>query len=252
MAAKQFVKAPRYLLRKHNILRMVKRLSGVQTFVDVGCGAGELANTLGTKGYTGIGLDFSESAIATANQIGEAYSVTSQVRFEQKDVTQLIQEKKQFDLVICCEVLEHVEDDGALLNKLIAASKGYLIISVPAKQKLFDDSDAKVGHYRRYEQTDLRQLLESHGLKIMEFSAYGYPLTSLVRILRKPLFKRTAAKATMDDRSKESGINPVALPAWLSKINMETAIKPFYWFSLLFNRFNLSEGYVVLAKLPNK
>ena len=57
---------------------------------------------------------------------------------------------KKFDVVICLEVLEHVEDDCALLKDLLKHGKR-LLISVPAKQKLFDASDEAVGHYRRYE-----------------------------------------------------------------------------------------------------
>jgi len=59
----------------------------------------------------------------------------------------------KFNTIIYLNVLEHIEDDINEINK--AAEKlnqnGYLIILVPAHQKLFNKFDKAVGHFRRYE-----------------------------------------------------------------------------------------------------
>ena len=58
----------------------------------------------------------------------------------------------KFDNIIYLNVLEHIKNDKKEIN--IAMSKlnkeGYLIILVPAHQKLYTKFDKEIGHYRRY------------------------------------------------------------------------------------------------------
>lgn len=245
-----FYKAPRYLFRKLNILRILKEQNDIKTFVDVGCGAGELALTLVGKGFSGVGLDYSADAIKTAESLRRKKNISDKklalIKGDQSELG-----RKKYDVVICCEVLEHVKEDAALLKKLIAVSNKYLLISVPAKQKLFDESDEAVGHFRRYEKEDLIKLVETNGLMIKEMVNYGYPFTNTIRFARRAMFKRVLKKSkshSMEKRSKGSGINPIKLPSFLIKIDIEKLIVPFYHFSRLFNKTNLSEGYLVLCE----
>lgn len=243
-----FYKAPRYVLRKRNILSFTKNLDA-KTFVDVGCGAGELACTLASTGLSGVGLDFSDNAIETANTLKKSRKIPSKnLEFIVGDQKKL--GTKKYDLIICCEVLEHVEDDKALLKTLVGISKKYVLISVPAKQKLFDDSDKAVGHFRRYEKDQIKELITSNDLDIVKFASYGYPFTNMVRLARKVFFKIKLKndKQSTENRTKDSGINPIKLPSAFSKIDIEKIMIPFYWFSRLFNRTNLSEGYLILCK----
>jgi len=244
-----FYKAPRYLFRKLNILRITKKLDA-KTFLDVGCGAGELACSLAESGMKGIAVDFSEDAIAVAENLRKQRGIDGkQLNFKLGGLENV--KGKKFDLVSCYEVLEHIKDDKALLKELITYSNKYVLISVPAKQKLFDASDEAVGHFRRYEKKNLIKMLESQGLQILEFSNYGYPFTDAVRVGRKVFFKvklRRDGGASMKNRSKESGINPIKIPTKLTKINLEKPIVPLYHASRLFNRYNLSEGYLVLCQ----
>lgn len=244
--AKPFFKAPRYLLRKFNILSLVKNHSEIKSFIDVGCGAGELTCSLAERGLKGIGLDFSDDALKTANGIKAERKLTdTQVTFKKGSPNTL---KTRYDLVIACEVLEHVKDDRKLLKELVTLSNNYVLISVPARMKYFDEFDEKVGHFRRYEKDALVQLLESGGLQVIDFRAYGYPLINFTRLLRKAGARFVKKQKSMEDSTKQSGINPLKLPGKISSLNIEPGMKPFYWLSLPFNRLNLSEGYLVLAK----
>jgi 2-polyprenyl-3-methyl-5-hydroxy-6-metoxy-1,4-benzoquinol methylase len=134
-----FFKAPRYLFRKKNILRLVSQ-TNAKTFLDVGCGAGELACTLAEHGLKGTAVDFSENAIEVANTLRKSRNITEKkLTFKLGGLENVV--GKSFDLVSCYEVLEHVKNDKALLKELITYSNRYVLISVPAKQKLFDSSD---------------------------------------------------------------------------------------------------------------
>ncbi|USN96599.1 MAG: methyltransferase domain-containing protein [Candidatus Nomurabacteria bacterium] len=245
-----FFKAPRYLFRKHNILNLISNRTDIKTFLDVGCGAGELACTLAEMGKKGVAVDFSESAIAIATSMRKSRSIKqSDLTFKLGGLENVA--GKKFDLVTCFEVLEHVKNDKKLLHEIVKQSKKYVLISVPAKQRLFDASDEAVGHFRRYEKEELLKMLDGANLGVITFINYGYPFTNAVRISRKSAFiiKLIRNKKTsMKNRSKDSGINPIKLPTALTKLDIERVIIPFYHMSRPFNRFDLSEGYLVLCE----
>lgn len=71
-------------------------------------------------------------------------------------------------LVLLMDVLEHVEDDHALLRDIIGrrsvAARARLLITVPSYPGLFCAHDRFLGHYRRYSAPAFRALSMSSGL----------------------------------------------------------------------------------------
>jgi len=244
-----FYKAPRYIFRKKNILNWIKKLE-FKTFIDVGCGAGDLDCSIAQQGKQGKGIDFSEEAIKNCIQSRDDHGLTkTEIIFERQNALNLVG-KETYDIVICCETLEHVKKDAEMIETLYSLSNRYVLISVPAKHKLFDHWDIMVGHYRRYEKKDLIALLRENDLKIIRFANYGFPFTDIVRYLRRIIVKpdEKIKKHSMEKRTKKSGINPVQPPKLLYKVNLEYVLTPLYWFSKLFNNYNFSEGYLVLCE----
>ncbi|MDQ3123747.1 MAG: class I SAM-dependent methyltransferase [bacterium] len=239
-----FFKAPRYLFRKYNILRIINRLP-VKSFVDIGCGAGELACTLAEKGYKGMGIDFSGDAIAVAENIRKQRGISRAIlKFKKGSLSEL---PIKFDLLISCEVLEHLENDRKFLKDIHKYSD-YFIFSVPARMKWFDVFDEKVGHFRRYEKKSMIQLLEDEGYEVIEFLSYGYPFINVTRLARKALASKVHKQKSTEEMTKQSGINPIKTKFNLGKLNIEIIIKPLYYLSLPFNKYNFSEGYLVLCE----
>jgi SAM-dependent methyltransferase len=72
------------------------------------------------------------------------------------------------DSICYINVLEHVQDDLAELLKAREALKprGRLILFVPALEWLYSDQDRSIGHFRRYTQEKLQQLVRSAGFAI--------------------------------------------------------------------------------------
>jgi len=58
----------------------------------------------------------------------------------------------KFNTIIYLNVLEHIKEDVDEINSALNKLKpgGYLIILVPAHQKLYSKFDKAIGHYRRY------------------------------------------------------------------------------------------------------
>lgn len=75
---------------------------------------------------------------------------------------------ERFDTIIMVNVLEHIEHDEEFINLAhqSLAPGGTLIVFVPALQRLYSPLDKAVGHYRRYEKTQLHALLAGGGFDI--------------------------------------------------------------------------------------
>ncbi len=93
------------------------------------------------------------------------------------------------------DVIEHIESDENFLDTLNAISKktspAYCLVTVPAYQSLFSEHDKMLGHYRRYDLTQLKDLCTSHKMEIKDS---GYFFFSL--LLPRFIFKRFNNKKT--------------------------------------------------------
>ena len=76
-----------------------------------------------------------------------------------------------FDLISLFDVLEHVEDDQVFLASVVEnclRPGGLVILSVPAYGALYTRHDTALGHFRRYEPSRIRHLLDQTGLTILQ------------------------------------------------------------------------------------
>ena len=96
--------------------------------LDVGCGAGLLAEPLSRLGASVTGIDAAPEVIAVARD--HAASMGLEIDYR---VTAVEKIDGQFDLVTSMEVIEHVADPAAFVNSLAwrLAPDGLLILSTP-------------------------------------------------------------------------------------------------------------------------
>lgn len=82
-----------------------------------------------------------------------------------------------FDTCFALNVVEHVENDALAIRNMLQLLKpgGRLIILVPAYQWLYNPIDTSLGHYRRYTQHSLGELMKVHGAleKLFSFNFTG-------------------------------------------------------------------------------
>jgi glycosyltransferase involved in cell wall biosynthesis len=88
--------------------------------------------------------------------------------------------ERQFDTVICLNVVEHLEDDVNALRNIRAAleDNGRAIILVPNGPNLYGSLDRVLGHYRRYTRQQLIEVCEQAGFrveKVLKFNRVGAP-----------------------------------------------------------------------------
>ncbi len=118
----------------------------------------------------------------------------------------------QYDLVCMFDVLEHIEDESAVLTDVrsLLNSTGKLIVTVPAYQWLWGTHDEFLHHKRRYTLQRLDQGLKAGGLlplKLSYFNTWLFPLVAIGRFFDK-FFKPTSSTGT--------GIPPAGVN-WLLK-----------------------------------
>ena len=81
---------------------------------------------------------------------------------------------KKFETIIYFDVIEHIENDLKEIKeaKKKLKKKGYLIINVPAHQYFYNNFDKSVGHVKRYNKKDFRDIEKKTGLKIDKLIYY--------------------------------------------------------------------------------
>ncbi len=106
------------------------------TALDVGCGAGLLAEPLARMGAAVTGIDAAPENVAAAKAHAAAGGLS--IAYRAAPVEVLVDEGSTFDLVTCLEVVEHVVDRPAFLGHLwtLTASGGTLVMSTPNRTAL--------------------------------------------------------------------------------------------------------------------
>lgn len=120
--------------------------------VDFGAGIGTFANAMWKKGFLVHSIEPDEI---------QSRFIESQGLPVQSSLSCVGHNK--IDFIYALNVLEHIEDDGAVLMQmhLSLVPGGFVFIYVPAFEILFSSMDHKVGHFRRYTKKDLIAKLKS-------------------------------------------------------------------------------------------
>jgi 2-polyprenyl-3-methyl-5-hydroxy-6-metoxy-1,4-benzoquinol methylase len=103
--------------------------TGAKTAHEVGCGEGELAIRLAQSGIAMRGTDAFSQVLEEAHRRAAAAGV--EIDFEAMPVEDLDPARHSAELIVCCEVLEHLEDPERALDVLAALARPWLIASVP-------------------------------------------------------------------------------------------------------------------------
>lgn len=105
---------------------LVQQLQGRQ-FLDVGCGEGfamqAVLSPLAGAQIVGVDLVYFAAAIARQSNPGAHFTVANALRLPFAD--------KSFDVVVCMEVLEHLDHPDSGLAELKRVARQHLLLSVP-------------------------------------------------------------------------------------------------------------------------
>lgn len=146
------------------------RQSGATTVHEVGCGEGFLATALAGTGHYVRGSDVSADTIARARR--RAAGLGLEIPFRVTSLYELTPERDAAELVICCEVLEHVPDPGRALAVLAGLARPHLIVSVPheplwrllnlARGRYWRELGNTPGHIQHWSRAGFCRLVQEH------------------------------------------------------------------------------------------
>ena len=151
-------------------LRQLVERTGARQVHEVGCGEGFLARQLAAQGCDVRGSDLSPTTIAEARR--RSAEVTPPITFQVADLYELNPGRDAAELVICCEVLEHLPDTARALDILNQLARPHLIVSVPkeplwrilnvARGRYWSELGNTPGHLQHWSRRGFTELLEQH------------------------------------------------------------------------------------------
>jgi 2-polyprenyl-3-methyl-5-hydroxy-6-metoxy-1,4-benzoquinol methylase len=103
--------------------------TGAKDAHEVGCGEGELAIRLAKRGIRMRGTDAFPQVLEEAR--ARAATAGVEIDFEAAPVEDLEPERHSAELIVCCEVLEHLDDPERALDVLAGLARPWLLASVP-------------------------------------------------------------------------------------------------------------------------
>jgi 2-polyprenyl-3-methyl-5-hydroxy-6-metoxy-1,4-benzoquinol methylase len=164
--------------------------SGAREAHEVGCGEGELALRLAARGLRVRGSDTFAEVIAEARR--RAADAGADVAYEARPVQELQPDRDGAELIVCCEVLEHLQDPEGALEVLASLARPWLIVSVPreplwralnvARLKYVGELGNTPGHLGHWSKRSFLRLLERH-LEVVEVRS---PLPWTMALCRNP------------------------------------------------------------------
>ncbi|OGH02248.1 MAG: hypothetical protein A2798_03950 [Candidatus Levybacteria bacterium RIFCSPHIGHO2_01_FULL_37_17] len=103
------------------------KFTNINSVLDVGCGEGFTMQRMKDAGIgkTREGVEYSKDAIAIAKKLYPDLNI------KQGDIYNLPYKANSFELLVCTEVLEHLEYPKKALLELVRVSKKYVLLSVP-------------------------------------------------------------------------------------------------------------------------
>ena len=170
-------------IRARNIFSLIPADRHYKRLLDAGSGTGVISFKMGRRFPEAnvLGVDLNEDAVRIGNYISNKIKSTN-VKFRKSAIEDL-DEKDQFDLIVCVDILEHIENDLKaikVLFRLIRAG-GILLLHIPSLYRRYpvwrkiENFDVPTHVRRGYEPHVIQEIVRQAGFTIMDTGfTYGF------------------------------------------------------------------------------
>jgi SAM-dependent methyltransferase len=167
--------------RRGIVLDQLRRFRARGPMLDLGCGTGGVLSHLSALGPA-CGIDPSAEAVRFCHRRGLPVALARGDALPFADGT--------FGAIVALDVIEHVDDDVALLREArrVLRPGGLIVITVPALPWLWSSHDDVNHHRRRYVRLTLDRSIRSAGLQPRVMSYYNallLPLAATRKVIHR-------------------------------------------------------------------
>lgn len=216
-----------FLARQRIVMHLLQRrlkLSRDAVVIDVGCGTGAMLEGF-QQHFQAWGLDISPLAVefCQAQGIPNVYL---------GELSGFAGRERPPDLVTVLDVIEHVDDDVAMLRGIHQCLRpgGHVLVTVPAFQALWSRHDDLNHHRRRYRKRQLDERLRKAGFAVDWISYYNFWL-----------FPLACAQRLAEPFIPSSSDSVLAMPPpWLNAVFTAVFASERWWLSRFSAPFGLS------------
>ena len=152
-------------------LTQLVRRAAPSSIHEIGCGEGYWVLRWIKEGLVTSGSDFSSKIVEIARENATTQGISPDV-FSRRNIYDICPGQIEADLVVCCEVLEHLEDPERALSIVQSLGARHVILSVPrepiwsamnlARGKYISNMGNTPGHIQRWSQRAFYELVARH------------------------------------------------------------------------------------------
>lgn len=215
----ELIDAHNFRSREEYVLHLIHSFAYVQaatfaegkTVLDLGCNTGYGTELLSKVAKRVVGVDVSKEAISIAKKQYGNFDID----FHLIDGKQLPFDDNEFDVIISCQVIEHIVDYNVYLNELkrVLSSTGIVIFTTPNALLRLDPGMEPWNkfHVREFKHSELQTLLETHFSVVKIMGLFAEESTYLIE-------KNRLSRAREVARKKQQGSHYYQLRSIVKKI----------------------------------
>ncbi|MDR2780426.1 MAG: class I SAM-dependent methyltransferase, partial [Synergistaceae bacterium] len=154
-----------------NYIRSFLEATSDKVVCDFGCSAGYMLKEIKNVNDNAVllGVDVEESGLSKLN------ATDPDIMLFKFDITAIPFPDEILDVVICLNVLEHIENDVDVLGEFsrVLKNEGIVCIVVPYNPSLYDYYDEACKHVRRYAKNELIHKMMKNGFDVINYNYIG-------------------------------------------------------------------------------
>lgn len=206
-----------FLARNKLIVWVLRKYApNICNFLEIGCGTGFVLSGI-AKALPEVELFGSEIFVAGLSHAAKRIPTGNLMQMDARQIPFI----NEFDAMGCFDVLEHIEEDEAVLAQLYRALKpgGILLLTVPQHPWLWSRSDEYAYHVRRYTCLEIEGKVHAQGFEILRSTSFVSTLLPAM-MLSRWFQKRNESNF---NPNAELNINPILNKVFYSFLRLENA-----------------------------